>query len=54
MACNCISRVEKMVKEKTNESGCLDTSIGIPSGIAMVNRADALNILFVNICVVQL
>lgn len=37
MACNCISRVEKMVKEKTNESGCLDTSIGIPSGIAMVN-----------------
>lgn len=37
MACNCISRVEKMVKEKTNESGRLDTSIGIPSGIAMVN-----------------
>jgi hypothetical protein len=37
MACNCISRVEKLVKAKTNESGCLDTSIGVPSGIAMVN-----------------
>ena len=37
MACNCISRVEKLIKEKTNESGCLDTSIGVPSGIAMVN-----------------
>ena len=37
MACNCISRVEKLIKEKTNESGCLDTGIGVPSGIAMVN-----------------
>ena len=37
MACDCISRVEKLVKDKTNESGCLDTGIGVPSGIAMVN-----------------
>lgn len=37
MACDCISRVEKLVKAQTNESGCLDTSIGVPSGIAMVN-----------------
>ena len=28
MACDCISRVEKLVKAQTNESGCLDTSIG--------------------------
>ena len=37
MACNCISRVEKLIKEKTNESGCLDTGIGVPSGTEMVN-----------------
>lgn len=29
MACDCISRVEKLVKAQTNESGCLDTSIGV-------------------------
>ena len=37
MACNCISRVEKLIKEKTNESGCLDAGIGVPSGTEMVN-----------------
>ena len=42
MACDCISRVEKLVKAQTNESGCLDTSIGVPSGIAMVNVYDRL------------
>lgn len=37
MACNCISKVEQLIKEKTNESGCLDVGIGVPSGLAMVN-----------------
>lgn len=37
MACDCISKVEKLIKEKTNESGCLDAGIGVPSGVAMVN-----------------
>lgn len=37
MACNCIDKVEKLIKEKINESGCLDVGIGVPSGLAMVN-----------------
>ena len=37
MACDCISKVDELVKAQTNESGCLDTSIGVPSVIAMVN-----------------
>jgi hypothetical protein len=37
MSCDCISKVEKIIKEKTNESGCLDASIGVPSGVLKVN-----------------
>jgi len=37
MTCNCISKVEQLIKKKTNETGCLDVGIGVPSGIAMVN-----------------
>ena len=37
MSCDCISKVEKIIKENTNESGCLDASIGVPSGVLKVN-----------------
>lgn len=37
MSCDCISKVEKIIKEKTNKSGCLDASIGVPSGVLKVN-----------------
>ena len=39
MACNCISRVEKMVKEKTNESGTLNkVRIYKKRGVTYENR----------------
>lgn len=37
MACDCISKITKLVKQKTNETGCVDTSISCPDGNLRVN-----------------
>ena len=37
MACNCILNIEKLIKERTNETGCVDSGITCPDGNLRMN-----------------